>query len=167
MITCLTLIAACTAFRLARPWLLGLAQDRLPLSGVHAETALWYLTWSFALGVVVEANAVLNRWAENKWLWKNDTSAWDWKHEVAVVTGGSQGIGACVVKSLVSHGIRCAVLDVAPLSEDFSRGDTLPPSACTVRLADVLARRTQTRPLLPMRHHRRQRHPQRRPSSSF
>jgi all-trans-retinol dehydrogenase (NAD+) len=132
MIPCLTLIAAYTALRLARPWLLSLAQDRLPLSGVHAETALWYLTWSFALGAVVAANAVLNRWAENKWLWKNDTSAWDWKHEVAVVTGGSQGIGACVVKSLVSHGVRCAVLDVAPLSEDFSRGDTLPPSACTV-----------------------------------
>jgi all-trans-retinol dehydrogenase (NAD+) len=116
------LVAACTALHLAQPWFLRLAQDNLPLSGARAETALWYLTCSFTVWAVVEVNAVLNRWAENKWLWTNDASAWEWKHEIAVVTGGSQGIGACVVKGLVSHGIRCAVLDVAPLSEDFSRG---------------------------------------------
>jgi all-trans-retinol dehydrogenase (NAD+) len=116
------LIAACAALHLTRPWLVDLVRNNLPLSGAQTEAALWYLTWSFTLWAAVEVNAVLNRWAENKWLWKNDTSAWEWKNEIAVVTGGSQGIGACVVKGLVSHGIRCAVLDVAPLSEDFSKG---------------------------------------------
>ena len=55
-------------------------------------------------------------------MWKNDKSAWRWTSEVAVVTGGSAGIGACVVKELVSHGIKVAVLDVGPLCELFTEG---------------------------------------------
>jgi NAD(P)-dependent dehydrogenase (short-subunit alcohol dehydrogenase family) len=55
-------------------------------------------------------------------MWKTDKSIWDWKHEVAVVTGGSAGIGGCMVKKLTSHGIRVAVLDVSPLSEIFTKG---------------------------------------------
>ncbi|KAH5207600.1 hypothetical protein HBI82_194990 [Parastagonospora nodorum] len=55
------------------------------------------------------------------WLWRDDTGAWDWEKEIAVVTGGAQGIGACVVKNLLSHGISCAVLDVAPLSANYTK----------------------------------------------
>jgi all-trans-retinol dehydrogenase (NAD+) len=122
MIRCFMLIAACAVLHTARHRLLSLAGVHLPLSNDQAQAAHWYLTWSFTLWAIIEFNAILNRWADNKWLWKNDLSEWDWKNEVAVVTGGSQGIGACVVQALVSYGVRCAVLDVAPLSENFSKG---------------------------------------------
>lgn len=72
--------------------------------------------------MAVEINAVLNSWAENRWIWKSDRSDWNWPSEVAVVTGGSAGIGACVVKRLVSHGIKVAVLDIGPLSGHFTDG---------------------------------------------
>lgn len=39
-----------------------------------------------------------------------------------MVTGGSAGIGACVAKKLVSHGVKVAVLDVGPLSDSFTTG---------------------------------------------
>ena len=35
----------------------------------------------------------------------------------AVVTGGSQGIGAAIVRAFASHGAAVLVVDVAPLSD--------------------------------------------------
>jgi all-trans-retinol dehydrogenase (NAD+) len=121
MIRCLMLIAACIALHRAGPSLLNLG-DRLPLTWTQTETLQWYLQWSLALWAVYDFNSMLNRWAENRWSFQNDKSAWNWEKEIAVVTGGSQGIGACVVKKLAFHGINCAVLDVAPLSETFTTG---------------------------------------------
>jgi all-trans-retinol dehydrogenase (NAD+) len=42
--------------------------------------------------------------------WTNDV--YDWKKEIVVVTGGSDGIGAPVVQSLAKRGIRVVVLDI-------------------------------------------------------
>lgn len=49
-------------------------------------------------------------------------SDWNLERQTAVVTGGAQGIGAHVVKRLLSHGVTCAVLDVAPMSDYFTKG---------------------------------------------
>jgi all-trans-retinol dehydrogenase (NAD+) len=124
MIQSSVLIAACTVLHSIDASLLRFTND-IPVSVSQLETFLWYLKWCLTLWATVHLNSELNGWAENKWLWVNDTAAWDWKNEVAVITGGSQGIGACVVKKLVSHGISCAVLDVAPLSENFTKGGRL------------------------------------------
>jgi len=85
-------------------------------------TLHWYLKWASLSWAVLEFNSVLNRWAENRWVWKNAKSGWNWRSEVAVVTGGSAGIGACVAKRLASYGIKVAVLDIGPLSESFTKG---------------------------------------------
>lgn len=77
------------------------------------------LKWLLAIGLIRKANKVLSDWADNKWIWKDDKSVWHWETEVAVVTGGSNGIGAMVAKGLVSNGIKVAVIDVQPLSEDL------------------------------------------------
>jgi all-trans-retinol dehydrogenase (NAD+) len=121
MIRCIILIAASIALHTTDPTILNLGNS-LTISDTQAVTVLQSLKWSFTLWAIHEFNTVLNRWAENKWQWKDDTSDWNWESEIAVVTGGSQGIGACVVKRLVSFGVRCAVLDVAPLSENFTKG---------------------------------------------
>jgi all-trans-retinol dehydrogenase (NAD+) len=42
--------------------------------------------------------------------WKND--AYDWDKEIVLVTGGSDGIGAIVVKMLTAKGIKVAILDI-------------------------------------------------------
>jgi all-trans-retinol dehydrogenase (NAD+) len=77
------------------------------------------LTWVLAAGFLWAVNARLNQWAENRWIWKDDKSAWRWRFELAVVTGGSKGIGAQVVKKLVSYGIKVAILDIEPWSDEF------------------------------------------------
>jgi 3-oxoacyl-ACP reductase-like protein len=51
-------------------------------------------------------NAVTNNWTNDQY---------DWSKEIVVVTGGSDGIGAIVVKLLAERGIKVAVLDVQPL----------------------------------------------------
>lgn len=119
MIRCILLTAASVALRLVDAENLGVGQI-LPLSQSQFATLIWYLKWGLPLWAIRDFNSVLNRWAENRWLWTNDKDKWNWKSEVAVVTGGSAGIGACVAKSLVAHGIKVAVLDVNPLSESFT-----------------------------------------------
>lgn len=121
MIKGLLLTLACAVLHTVSPETLGL-REKFSLTKEQLDSLIWYLKWGLTPLTVVEINSVLNRWAENRWAWKKDTSDWDWKSEIAVVTGGSGGIGACVVKKLVSHGIRVAVLDPGPLSESFTAG---------------------------------------------
>jgi NAD(P)-dependent dehydrogenase (short-subunit alcohol dehydrogenase family) len=40
---------------------------------------------------------------------------WDWKREVAVVTGGCSGIGLEIVKQLMRKGVKVAVFDIQPV----------------------------------------------------
>ena len=94
----------------------------LPLSGEQSLLLSRMLEWFLAACLVHEINSVLNAWAENRWMFTNDKSSWQWNKELAVVTGGSNGIGAAVVKELVSHGVKVAVLDIQPLSEAFQNG---------------------------------------------
>jgi hypothetical protein len=42
--------------------------------------------------------------------WTNDT--YDWSREIVVVTGGSDGIGACIVKLLSELKIKVVILDI-------------------------------------------------------
>jgi 3-oxoacyl-ACP reductase-like protein len=112
MLRSLAALTTCIGLQLVDLSLLGLTNSIL----IRSLKLLSY-AW-----IVVELNAVLNSWAENRWRWTNDKSNWNWRSEVAVVTGGSAGIGACVVKKLVLHGIKVAVLDIGPLSSQFTDG---------------------------------------------
>ena len=124
MFRCLSLAAVCIGLQLVDPVSLGLPGS-LSL-GLQQTTLVYFLKWCLAGWATVEANAVLNSWAENKWIWGSCKNDWDWPNEVAVVTGGSAGIGACAVKKLISHGIRVAVLDVGPLSNQFTDSEQPP-----------------------------------------
>jgi all-trans-retinol dehydrogenase (NAD+) len=54
--------------------------------------------------------------------WTNDT--YDWSHEIVVVTGGSDGIGACIVKLLSELKIKVVILDIQQpkFNRKFQRG---------------------------------------------
>lgn len=64
-----------------------------------------------ALGLARRANKWLNRRALNNWT----SDRYDWNKEVAVVTGGSDGIGQRIATGLAIRGVKVAVLDVQPL----------------------------------------------------
>ncbi|KAH6633390.1 hypothetical protein C7974DRAFT_170488 [Boeremia exigua] len=118
MIWCLTLAAACVGLQLVDPATFGIL-DSLPF-GLHQATIFRLIKWGLVAWTTVETNSVLNSWAENRWIRNSAKNDWDWPNEVAVVTGGSAGIGACVVKKLTSYGIKVAVLDIGPLSSQFT-----------------------------------------------
>lgn len=61
-----------------------------------------------ALGVWNRISNFLNRGAANNWV----SDKYDWKKEIVVVTGGSDGIGAITTKLLAEKGIKIAVLDI-------------------------------------------------------
>lgn len=117
----------------------------LPLSEATGSLLLRASRWVIGALVVRELNTFLSEWADNRWSLGSDEAPWDWKNEVAVVTGGSGGIGALVVKKLVSHGVRVAVLDVEPLSSVFHQSKAPWPIICNnFGLANVFYRREGT-----------------------
>jgi NAD(P)-dependent dehydrogenase (short-subunit alcohol dehydrogenase family) len=65
-------------------------------------------------------------------LLSRDPVAWDWPNEVAVITGGSNGLGAKLVHKLVAHGLKVAVLDVQPLSTEINSDGTLSFYKCDI-----------------------------------
>ena len=71
----------------------------------HIKTLLF---WGLAQRIAERVgNGVINNFASDRY---------NWDKEVVVVTGGSDGIGAIVVKLLAERGIKVAVLDVQPLT---------------------------------------------------
>ncbi|KAF2443650.1 dehydrogenase/reductase SDR family member 8 precursor [Karstenula rhodostoma CBS 690.94] len=73
------------------------------------------LRWLLALGVVRTVNKKLNHLALNAYRINNEKKRWNWKEEVAVVTGGCSGIGLLTVKRLLLKGVKVAILDIQQL----------------------------------------------------
>lgn len=90
----------------------------------HRDTIHSALKYALVVWGPLEVNAALSRWAENRWQWKSDKRSWHWPSEIAVVTGGSRGIGAVVVKELVKLGIKVAVLDLVPLEDGLEKDES-------------------------------------------
>lgn len=87
------------------------SQKGAQLSAQHA-TAFKHLKTLLALGLLRTASNWLDDAVINNW--NNDV--YDWKKEVVVVTGGSDGIGKIVVQLLAEKGIKVAVMDVQELT---------------------------------------------------
>ena len=73
------------------------------------------------LGCVWAINRLLTKAAEDNWLLRSSVDEWQWENEVAVITGGSNGIGALITEGLAAKGVTVAVIDIAPLAEDADK----------------------------------------------
>ncbi|KAH8178063.1 short chain dehydrogenase domain-containing protein [Sarocladium implicatum] len=69
--------------------------------------------------------------AHNSWRLRAG-KGWNWANEIAVVTGGSSGIGKCIVDRLVALGLRVAVLDVQDLPKDLQANPRVSFYRCDV-----------------------------------
>lgn len=76
------------------------------------EVALNRLKLFVYLGILRWINNFLSGAAVNNW----NSSEYDWKKEIVVITGGSDGIGKLVALLLQERGAKVAVLDVQPLT---------------------------------------------------
>lgn len=96
------------------------AIEALP-EAITVEKVITALKWLFALGVIDRANGILNRWALNAWRFSSVKNNWRWYQEVAVVTGGSSGIGEVIVRTLAEKDVKVAVVDIQPLPASLKR----------------------------------------------
>ncbi|KAI5456678.1 hypothetical protein BGZ63DRAFT_434781 [Mariannaea sp. PMI_226] len=67
------------------------------------------------LGCIYYLNRLLNHFTINASFALRD---WDWKKEIVLVTGGSNGLGELVVKKLAAKGIKVVAVDLRPPSSD-------------------------------------------------
>ena len=74
---------------------------------------------TLALGLFQKINSWLNAVALTNWQIRPAKDKWVWDSEIAVVTGGSSGIGAEITKCLIRKRIKVAVLDIQPLPKDM------------------------------------------------
>ncbi|KAI5304516.1 hypothetical protein KEM56_006416 [Ascosphaera pollenicola] len=79
------------------------------LSAAKPDLAKWIRLIAI-LGVAKKVHGLFNQGLLNNF--KRDKYAWN--REIAVVTGGSDGIGAKVSRILAERGVRVAVLDIKP-----------------------------------------------------
>ncbi|KAF2464415.1 NAD(P)-binding protein [Lindgomyces ingoldianus] len=111
----------CTLFNpfvIALPFVPKLFQNALPISPNQWPFYSAGLKVLQPFAIVVTVARLLG--AINQWLSKKATNnfvedpTWDWPNELAVVTGGSSGIGAEIVRGLVMHKVKTIILDINP-----------------------------------------------------
>lgn len=90
------------------------------------------------LGVFRHLNNVLNTMAHNSWR-LTTPSGWNWSNEIAVVTGGSSGIGKSIVEKLVKMGVRVAVFDVQELPKELQSEHRINFYKCDVTSPESVA----------------------------
>ncbi|CAJ0546990.1 Ff.00g016170.m01.CDS01 [Fusarium sp. VM40] len=95
------------------------------------------IAW-FALGIIRTINRFLNTMAHNSWRIR-PAGDWDWKNEIAVVTGGSSGIGLSITQKLTAMGISVAVLDVQDLPKELQANPRVKYYHCDVTTTESVA----------------------------
>lgn len=83
-----------------------ITNDVLDLNAV--QTGLKAL---IAVGVLYRANKYLERLALNNYV---TDKTWDWSREIVLITGGSSGIGAAIVRELCQRNIQVVNVDISP-----------------------------------------------------
>ncbi|KEF51783.1 uncharacterized protein A1O9_12120 [Exophiala aquamarina CBS 119918] len=96
----------------------GIVSTNLNTSTIHAA-----LKVLLAVGLLYRANKYLEHLALNNYV---TDKTWDWSREIVLVTGGSSGIGAAIVRQFAKRGVTVVVLDMAPPLPDSKTGGASP-----------------------------------------
>jgi len=78
--------------------------------------------WAFGITSAHYLSSELTGLARNNWR-LSDSHRWNWKEEIAVVTGGCSGIGEEIVKALAKRGVKVVIIDVSPMPERLASGE--------------------------------------------
>jgi 3-oxoacyl-ACP reductase-like protein len=78
--------------------------------------------WAFGISSIHYVSSQLTEFARNNWR-LGDAHRWNWKEEIAVVTGGCSGIGEEIVKALASKGVKVVIMDVSDMPERLKEGE--------------------------------------------
>ncbi|KAF2398278.1 dehydrogenase/reductase SDR family member 8 precursor [Trichodelitschia bisporula] len=112
---------------------------KIGVSSITTPRVITALKVLLALGLGRRVNRALNAWALNNWRWRAQTDKWTWNWEVAVVTGGSSGIGLETVRLLSRKGVKVAVLDIQDLPESVQNYSNIKFFYCDVTSPDSIS----------------------------
>ncbi|KAI0968930.1 NAD(P)-binding protein [Xylaria arbuscula] len=117
--------------------------SRLPglqgyMQNLDLATATTVLRVLFVLSAIRRLNRTLNVMAANSWR-LTASKGWDWPNEIAVVTGGSSGIGKLMVEKLVAIGVRVAVLDIQDVPKSMESNPSIRFFRCDVTSSESVA----------------------------
>ncbi|EHL02217.1 putative Short-chain dehydrogenase/reductase family 16C member 6 [Glarea lozoyensis 74030] len=87
--------------------------SRQALSAIPLARKLLKILWGFA--IVKNLSGIASHVALNSW----KTNEWNDEQEIVVVTGGSSGIGALVVRGFAERGAKVAILDLQEPKESL------------------------------------------------
>ena len=127
---------------------LGLISERLSTielgsaMGSERSGVVLALRILFGIGLARFINKRLSSSAANGWR-LSSPGGWDWRQEIAVVTGGSGGIGAKITERLVKLGVRVAVLDVTELPTTLQNNASVRFYQCDITSFESVAKAAQ------------------------
>lgn len=97
-------------------------EDILARAGLPANYDLTTVKLALAVLLVIGGasalNKKLNSMAANSWR-IGGAPGWDWPKEIAVVTGGSSGIGLAIARELLTKNVKVAIFDIQPPPKDL------------------------------------------------
>lgn len=103
------------------------------LQHVQSILRIW-----FAVSLIRQVNGALNTMAHNAWRIRA-APGWNWPDEIAVITGGSGGIGECIVLRLIARGVRVAVLDIQELPKSLQDNPLIRFYRCDLTSSESVA----------------------------
>ncbi|KAF3809973.1 Dehydrogenase RED2 [Colletotrichum gloeosporioides] len=89
-------------------------------------------------GIARYLNRAANRWALNNWRLTSHPG-WRWANEIAVVTGGCNGIGKAIVIGLAQKGVTVAVLDIQPMPADLRANQKVKYWKCDITSPEAVS----------------------------
>ena len=107
-------------------------------SSIDFTTITFILQILLALGIIRQLNETLSIMARNSWRLQ-PAKGWEWSKEIAIVTGGSSGIGKDITLKFAALGIRTAVLDIQELHDDMKNNDLIAFFHCDVTSTESIA----------------------------
>ncbi|OLN83424.1 Short-chain dehydrogenase/reductase family 16C member 6-like protein 2 [Colletotrichum chlorophyti] len=109
----------------------------IELSSIQAGNAYRMVFFAALASAVLSTTEYLNKWAANNWV---ADDSWDFDKEVIVVTGGSSGIGASIIKHILSRSPQAniVVVDLAPLSWEPPKGSRIHYFKCDLSDTEAL-----------------------------
>ncbi|KZM20375.1 uncharacterized protein EKO05_0006935 [Ascochyta rabiei] len=98
---------------------------RAPDRAYYYSAGLRTLQSAIYTAIGVKLLLALNKWITHRSI-NNfiDDTTWDWPKELAVITGGSSGIGAETVRGLSKHNVKTIILDINPPTSKQLNGVT-------------------------------------------